>query len=213
MLFSLLFCSRPLLLSPDLPQPPLAFAFPFHDSPTMYQAVNLPRDSTIESVRTKFSACGPVATVRMEHTPRGATAVVEYLSHEVAFAACETLTDTNNWRGGLRVMLSGGVTIPAARKQIKKLMKKTNNSNRDADGGEGAADPAAAEAAAAADGANGLSSVGPGGDATGGGLGGVVVDGAAAEETLPTERQQGRVQKVTLSYSLIILSVKLVTCV
>ena len=198
-------CPLPLFAQTPPPPPPISSRLiPFPPLASLDltcpipppQAVNLPRDSTIESVRTKFSACGAVATVRMEHTPRGATAVVEYLEHEVAFAACETLTDTKNWRGGLRVVLSGGVTIPAARKQIKKLMKKANSSNRDrdADGGEGAVDAAAAEAAAA-DGVNGPRSGGPGGDATGGGVGGA--DGAAAEaSTSPTDRQHGKVQKV-----------------
>ena len=180
------------------------------------EAVNLPRDSSIDSVRTKFAVVGPVVTVRMEHTPRGATAVVEYESHEVAFSACEALTDTNNWRGGLRVSLAGGVTIAAARKQLKKLTKKTppNTSTASAAGVTATTATAATTGAAAAAGAaattpgadaangNGAAAVVveggvEGGSAAGVGGGGGAVDGAAAAEAgVPTGRLHGRIQKV-----------------
>lgn len=98
----------------------------------------LPPGSTVSSVREVFLDCGEVRAVRMpaagasqsvatKHGPRlpsaatGAYAEVEFATAGAALVAVKTKTDASNWRGGLRVSLSNGLSVPAATKlQAKK---------------------------------------------------------------------------------------------
>ena len=130
----------------------------------------LPAHSTIDSVTATFSSCGEVVAVRMPSLQDGddgssgssssssgdpsssarlragaganTVAEIEYATYEGAFAAVDKLTDTSNWRGGLRVLLSNGLSLSAARRHLEKgnalphavpVDDQNNNS-----GGEGA---------------------------------------------------------------------------
>lgn len=55
----------------------------------------------------------------------GPSAEVEFESVDSAFRACETLTDTKNWRGGQRVTLRENMTVDAARRLLAKTGAKT----------------------------------------------------------------------------------------
>lgn len=95
-------------------------------------AVNLPQDNpTIESVAEIFSKCGDVALIRIlrpgkpvpadvkkyatKHPEIGTTtcAVIEFEKHEHAKAACDTMTNTEDWRNGMRVVL---LAVPKKKK-------------------------------------------------------------------------------------------------
>ena len=92
------------------------------------EAYCLPRGATIDSIREQFSACGLVRSVRIpdECADRvssrlaGPSAEVEFESVDSAFRACETLTDTKNWRGGQRITLRDNMTVKAARRLLAK---------------------------------------------------------------------------------------------
>ncbi len=117
-------------------------------------AVNLPSENpTIEGVADLFSGCGEISLIRIlrpgknippdvkkhinKHPEIGQTvcAVIEFEQHEFAKKACETMTNTDDWRKGLRVVL-------LSTKHEKKEKKKKNDANRNAgsgavSGGEG----------------------------------------------------------------------------
>ena len=87
-------------------------------------AVNLTRENpTIEGVAELFAGCGEIALIRIlrpgkvvpqdvkkhlnRHPEIGTTvcAVVEFEDHQAAKKACEVLTDKDDWRKGMRVVL------------------------------------------------------------------------------------------------------------
>jgi len=87
-------------------------------------AVNLPMENpTFENVSEIFSQCGEITLIRIlrpgktippdvkkhvnKHPEIGNTvcALVEFEKHEAAKKACETMTNQEDWRGGMRVML------------------------------------------------------------------------------------------------------------
>jgi hypothetical protein len=112
------------------------------------QVYCLPSGATIASVREQFVVCGGVRTVRMpQGSPgdapgtNGLFAEVEFESAEAAFAACDTLTDTQNWRGGLRVTLRENISVAAARRLLAKSgsSKKKEPNQKEANGAVGAA--------------------------------------------------------------------------
>lgn len=99
-------------------------------------AVNLPQEApTIESVAEIFSKCGDVALIRIlragksvppdvkkyatKHPEIGTTtcAVVEFEKHEHAKAACDIMTNTDDWRNGMRVVL---LAVPKKKKEETK---------------------------------------------------------------------------------------------
>jgi len=97
------------------------------------KVMRLPANSTIDSVRTMFSVAGEVRTVRMPAAAAAAStfAEVEFVEAEAAFQACEKLTDNQNWRGGLRVVLSNDLSVAAGRRAlIKASGKKSKDSQK-----------------------------------------------------------------------------------
>lgn len=113
-------------------------ALPDYDETTPSRtvvAVNLPHENpTIESVAEMFSKCGDVALIRIlrpgktvppdvkkystKHPEIGTTtcAVIEFEKHEHAKAACDCMTNTDDWRNGMRVVL---LAIPKKKNEIK----------------------------------------------------------------------------------------------
>ena len=102
-------------------------------------AVNLPLESpTIEGVAELFKECGEIALIRIlrpgknipqdvkkhinKHPELGSSvcAVIEFETHESAKKACDTFTNKDDWRSGMRVVLL------ASKKQ-----KKEPNSSKD----------------------------------------------------------------------------------
>jgi la-related protein 6 len=105
-------------------------------------AVNLPFENpTFENVSELFSKCGEVELIRIvkpgknippdvkkhvnKHPELGTTvcAVVEFSQHESAKKACETLTNSDDWRKGMRVVLL------AQKKEKDKNDRKNKNKN------------------------------------------------------------------------------------
>ncbi len=105
--------------------------------------VNLPIENpTIENVAELFSHCGDIALIRIlrptksvpndvkkhinKHPEIGNTmcAVVEFESHDSARKACETMTNRDDWRGGMRVVL-------LAIKKEKETKHKGNKKDKD----------------------------------------------------------------------------------
>ena len=105
-------------------------------------AVNLPvTQPTIENVAEIFSKCGEIALVRIlrpgktlppdikrhsnKHPEIGVAmcAVVEFEHHEAAKKAVTTLTNKEDWRGGMRVVL---LAMPKPKKEGEKKEKKNN---------------------------------------------------------------------------------------
>ena len=110
-------------------------------------AVNLPMENpSIETIAELFSKCGEVSLIRIlrpgktvpqdvkkhaaKHPEIGTTtcAVVEFEKHDSAQAACEQMTDTDNWRKGMRVVI-----LAAPKKKDKKKDKDGDDSGRDDD--------------------------------------------------------------------------------
>jgi cold shock CspA family protein len=162
-----------------------------------------------------------------------AFAEVEYVEIEAALTAVETLTDKNNWRGGLRVSLGGRMTVASARKRLAKISSKpkkappwatTTESASDAAASSASpvqattqAEPAAAQAAAgaveafsssfspsiAALDAGGVSD-GGGSEGEGGGGGGHGISGAEmAGDEANGARRMGRVFAIKEGYGFI----------
>jgi la-related protein 6 len=102
-------------------------ALPDYDETTPSRTVvgvNLPQENpTIEHIAEMFASCGDIALIRIlrpgktipndvkkhinKHPEIGTTvcAVVEFESHESARKACQTMTNKDDWRGGMRVVL------------------------------------------------------------------------------------------------------------
>lgn len=95
--------------------------------------VNLPQENpTIESVAEVFSKCGEVVLIRIlrpgksvppdvkkystKHPEIGTTtcAVIEFEKHEHAKCACDLMTNTDDWRNGMRVVL---LAVPKKKKE------------------------------------------------------------------------------------------------
>ena len=96
------------------------------------QVSNLPRSSTVESVREMFSAIGTVASVEVEAGEgRGSSATVAFESVQCAIDACERLTDRDNWRNGLRVCFPN-TDVAAARRALLQQQKKDETVSIDA---------------------------------------------------------------------------------
>ena len=122
--------------------------------------------ASIASVRAMAERCGEVRAVRMpaiggssglsgdELGPRtsGPFAEVEFAAAEAAFEACDVLTDTSNWRGGLRVKLANGLTVAAAKRVLAKGQKKKKDKKTNTDHAPAAAEASAVEVAASAGG-------------------------------------------------------------
>lgn len=113
-------------------------------------AVNLPMETpSIENVAELFSKCGEVSLIRIlrpgksipqdvkkyaaKYTEIGTTVccVVEFEKHESAKLACDTMTDTEDWRKGMRVML-----LAPQKKKDKKKDKEGNEENEGEEGEE-----------------------------------------------------------------------------
>ena len=113
-------------------------------------AVNLSQESpTIESVAELFKACGEIALIRIlrpgkgvpqdvkkhinKHPEIGTTvcAVVEFEDHHSAKMACDTLTDKDDWRKGMRVVLLASKKAKDQEKSKKKHdeEKEKNSTN------------------------------------------------------------------------------------
>lgn len=111
--------------------------------------VNLPQvNISIESIAEIFSKCGEVALIRIlrpgksvppdvkkyatKHPEIGSTtcAVVEFEKHEHAKAACDSMTNTEDWRNGMRVVL---LAIP---KKKKEREDKDNDASPEEGGGD-----------------------------------------------------------------------------
>ena len=110
--------------------------------------VNLPQENpTMESVAEIFSKCGEVVLIRIlkpgktvppdvkkyatKHPEIGTTtcAVIEFEKHEHAKAACESMTNTDDWRNGMRVVL---LAMP---KKKKDKEEKDNDASPEEGGG------------------------------------------------------------------------------
>jgi len=111
-------------------------------------AVNMPMEApSVENVAELFSKCGEVALIRIlrpgksipqdvkKHAAKyneiGTTtcAIVEFEKHESAKFACETMTNSNDWRNGMRAMLL------APQKKKEKKSSKDDRENGEADEG------------------------------------------------------------------------------
>ena len=111
-------------------------------------AVNLPMETpSIETVAELFSKCGEISLIRIlrpgkpipqdvkkhaaKHTEIGTTicAVVEFERHESAQKACETLTNTDDWRKGMHVVL-------LAKKKDKRESKDHEDGDADSENTE-----------------------------------------------------------------------------
>lgn len=147
-------------------------ALPDYDETTPSRtvvAVNLAQEApTIESVAELFKQCGEIALIRVlrpgkpvpqdvkkhinRHPEIGTTvcAVIEFDDHEAAKKACE-LTDRDDWRKGMRVVLLAskkskekekakkkeGESPPESKEKEKDREEKSGDENkRDSDGGE-----------------------------------------------------------------------------
>ncbi|KAK7116773.1 la-related protein 6-like [Littorina saxatilis] len=114
--------------------------------------VNLPQDSpTIESVAEVFSKCGEVALIRIlrpgksvppdvkkyatKHPEIGTTtcAVIEFEKHEHAKVACDSMTNTEDWRNGMRVVL---LAVPKKKKEKAKEEDRDNDGSPEEGGGD-----------------------------------------------------------------------------
>ena len=96
------------------------------------QVSNLPRSSTVESVRAMFSAVGTVTSVELDAGEgRGSSATVAFESVEHAIDAVERLTDRDNWRNGLRVCFPN-TDVAAARRALLQKQKKDEVVSSDA---------------------------------------------------------------------------------
>lgn len=112
--------------------------------------VNLPMETpSIETVAELFSKCGEVSLIRIlrpgktipqdvkkytvKHPEIGTTVccVVEFENHESAKLACDTMTNTEDWRKGMRVML-----LAPQKKKDRKKDKEGNGENEGEDGDE-----------------------------------------------------------------------------
>ena len=110
-------------------------------------AVNLPLETpTIENVADLFKHCGEISLVRIlrpgkplppdvkrhvnKHPELGNTvcAVVEFEHHESAKNACDTMTNDDDWRKGLRIVL-----LSHPRKPGKNKKQKEENCNSEGD--------------------------------------------------------------------------------
>eukprot|EP00752_Nemacystus_decipiens_P003197 g2958.t1 len=104
-------------------------------------AVNIPADSTVESLTPFFSSCGVAEAIRVIHkgkndnnknpeiqTPVGPNrdlyATCQFSTLEEAIRAVNELTDRKSWRGGLRVSLANGVTVEKALAKLKAATNK-----------------------------------------------------------------------------------------
>ena len=115
-------------------------------------AVNLPNENpTIEGVAELFSKCGDIALIRVlrpgksvpqdvkkhinKHPEIGTTvcAVVEFETHEAAKNACKTMTNTDDWRRGLRVVF---LSTKQEKKENKKKKDKKPGQSGDAQSGK-----------------------------------------------------------------------------
>ena len=114
-------------------------------------AVNLPTENpTIEGVAELFSKCGEIALIRVlrpgksvpqdvkkhinKHPEIGTTvcAVVEFETHEAAKKSCETMTNTDDWRKGLRVVILSSKQVKKENKKDKKKDRKSGQGGGDA---------------------------------------------------------------------------------
>lgn len=105
-------------------------------------AVNLPMENpTFENVAEIFTRCGEISLIRIlrpgktippdvkkhinKHPEIGNTvcALIEFENHEAAKKACETMTNQEDWRGGMRVVL-------LAVKKDKERKDKSDKANR-----------------------------------------------------------------------------------
>ncbi|CAM9379939.1 unnamed protein product [Ectocarpus sp. 6 AP-2014] len=104
-------------------------------------AVNIPAESTVESLTPFFSSCGVAELIRVIHksktagttktdnrssgiqAPAGPNrdlyATCQFSTLEEAIRAVNELTDRKSWRGGLRVSLANGVTVEKALAKLK----------------------------------------------------------------------------------------------
>jgi la-related protein 6 len=108
--------------------------------------VNLPQENpTMESVAEIFSKCGEIVLIRIlkpgksvppdvkkyatKHPEIGTTmcAVIEFEKHEHAKSACDSMTNTDDWRNGMRVVL---LAMPK-----KKKDREENDASPDECGG------------------------------------------------------------------------------
>ncbi|CAM9881438.1 unnamed protein product, partial [Hapterophycus canaliculatus] len=127
-----------------------AFKFPDRDgisdaTSRTVVAVNIPAESTVESLTPFFSACGVAEAIRVVH--KGSTAgsakndksseiqapvgpsrdlyaTCQFSTLEEAIRAVNELTDRKSWRGGLRVSLANGVTVEKALAKLKAASSK-----------------------------------------------------------------------------------------
>ncbi len=124
-------------------------------------AVNLPIENpTIETVAELFSKCGDIALIRIlrpgksvpqdvkkhinKHPEIGTTvcAVVEFEAHESAKKACDTMTNTDDWRRGLRVVL---LSLKKEKEKDGKKGKKEKNKEKPDQSGDASAKSAGEE--------------------------------------------------------------------
>lgn len=98
-------------------------------------AYNLPEDVTEEALRTTFSTCGELSSVNLikngknartgkvnEAKPpvtcAGTFGLVEFVSEECAQHALLTLSDQDNWRRGMQVVLFDGTTAEKLKRKM-----------------------------------------------------------------------------------------------
>lgn len=112
--------------------------------------VNLPQENpTMESVAEIFSKCGEIVLIRIlkagksvppdvkkyatKHPEIGTTtcAVVEFEKHEHAKAACDSMTNTDDWRNGMRVVL-----LAMPKKKKEKEDRDNDHSPEECGGGD-----------------------------------------------------------------------------
>ncbi|CAM9294013.1 unnamed protein product, partial [Ectocarpus fasciculatus] len=109
-------------------------------------AVNIPAESTVESLTPFFSSCGVAELIRVIHKSKTAGptktdnrsseiqapvgpnrdlyATCQFSTLEEAIRAVNELTDRKSWRGGLRVSLANGVTVEKALAKLKAASNK-----------------------------------------------------------------------------------------
>lgn len=110
--------------------------------------INLPMENpSIETVAEIFSKCGEITLIRIlrpgksipqdvkkhiiKHPEIGTTicAVIEFEKHEPAKVACETLTNHDDWRKGMRVVLLAATRKKDRRSEINSGCEEDNGRN------------------------------------------------------------------------------------
>ena len=122
-------------------------------------AVNLPSENpTIENVAELFSKCGDIALVRIlkpgkaipqdvkrymnKHPEIGTTmcAVVEFETHEAAKKAVDNMTNTEDWRKGMRVVLLAVAKKDKTKEKKQKEEVKKEDGKSEGEGGKSGED-------------------------------------------------------------------------